>query len=47
MTGSREESYSQPRREPNMDNTVSPDPIEAADDSDRTEIPAFLRRQAN
>ena len=46
MTGAREEPYPQ-RREPQVDNTVSPDPIEAVEDTDRTEIPAFLRRQAN
>ena len=46
MTGTREMPFPD-RQEPQIENAVSPDPVEPAEDQDRTEIPAFLRRQAN
>ena len=46
MTGSRDEPYPQ-REEPQLDNAVDPNPVEDAEERERADIPAFLRRQAN
>ena len=46
MTGGRDEPYPE-RKEPSMDNAVDPDPIVDAEERDKADIPAFLRRQAN
>ncbi len=46
MTGGREEPYPE-RKEPSMDNNVDPDPVVDAEERDKADIPAFLRRQAN
>jgi len=46
MTGGREEPYPE-RREPSVDRGVEPDPVVDAEERDKVDIPAFLRRQAN